>query len=326
MPDLLHVIAAISNPARYVSRYEHFRAFRKHVEDAGAILHVVEAAFGQREFEVTREGNPNDIQVRAGDLSEIWLKENLQNIGLRTLPPEARYVAFIDGDLSFARPDWVQETLHRLQHYSAVQMFSNIVYLDSEGRAMPSGTTRSFVDAWSAGKLISPAGVESSSARCPIPNPPYATWGAPGGAWAWRREVLDQLGGLLDINIVGSNDFWMSRGLIGEGEVALGLGEDYTPGYRSATVAWQDRALKHVRENIGLVPGTILHHWHGPFAARGYEWRWKILVDCQFDPATDLTRDGQGLLRLHDDGSARFLRLRNALRNYFAQRNEDARK
>ncbi|MGO9109486.1 MAG: hypothetical protein ACLP9L_09650, partial [Thermoguttaceae bacterium] len=274
-----------------------------------------------RDFEVTSPEDANCVQVRATDLSEIWLKENLGNIGLRGLQPDAKYVAFIDGDLSFARPDWVQETLQRLQHYAAVQMFANVGFLDCDGKLIASNTTRSFVDAWSSGDLVSAQGKETYEQPSQSPQP--GDWGAPGGAWAWRRDVLDSVGGLLDANIVGSSDYWMATALIGR--TPDSLGNDYTPGYRSCLLAWQDRALKHVRQNIGLVPGTVLHHWHGPFAARGYEWRWKILIDCQFDPAADLTRDGQGLLRLHDDGSPRFLRLRNALRNYFAQRNEDAR-
>ncbi|MGO9115740.1 MAG: hypothetical protein ACLP9L_41570 [Thermoguttaceae bacterium] len=36
LPDVLHVVTAISNPSRYLSRYRHFRAFAKHVSDSGA--------------------------------------------------------------------------------------------------------------------------------------------------------------------------------------------------------------------------------------------------------------------------------------------------
>jgi hypothetical protein len=37
-----------------------------------------------------------------------------------------------------------------------------------------------------------------------------------------------------------------------------------------------------------------------------------------------MKRDTQGLYRLHDDGSERFVKLRDDLRSYFAGRNEDS--
>jgi len=120
--DKLYVIAVVSNPVRYHSRYRLYRAFEKHVADAGAILLTVEMAFGGRPFEVTQAGNPLHVQLRSD--FELWHKENLINIGISRLPVEAQYIAWIDADVTFARPDWAQETIQQLQHYAVVQMFS----------------------------------------------------------------------------------------------------------------------------------------------------------------------------------------------------------
>src|SRR6202035_3379899 len=38
---------------------------------------------------------------------------------------EAKYVAWIDADVKFNRPDWAQETMQLLQHYDVLQMFSH---------------------------------------------------------------------------------------------------------------------------------------------------------------------------------------------------------
>src|SRR6185295_44923 len=123
----LHVIAVISNPARFASRYKLYRDFKKHITDAGAVLHTVEMAFGDREFEITEADTPRHHQVRSW--TELWYKEALINLAVSRLPVDWEYVAWIDADIAFARPDWVQETLHQLQHHHVVQMFSHAVDL-----------------------------------------------------------------------------------------------------------------------------------------------------------------------------------------------------
>ena len=82
-------------------------------------------AFGGRPFEVTVPNNPNHLQLRTN--FELWHKENALNLlisnALRTYPG-AKYFAWVDADVQFVRPDWAQETLHQLQHFHVVQMWS----------------------------------------------------------------------------------------------------------------------------------------------------------------------------------------------------------
>jgi hypothetical protein len=136
LPDVLDVVTVVSNPARYRARYDLFRAFAAQVRDAGARLTVVELAFANRPFEVTSADDPRHVQVRTAH--ELWHKENLLNLGFSRLPRDARYVAWVDADLTFARPDWVQETLQQLQHYPIVQMFSEAHDLSPEGQLLTS--------------------------------------------------------------------------------------------------------------------------------------------------------------------------------------------
>ena len=125
LPDKLHVMTVLSNPPRFRSRYNLYREYAKRVLDSSAILHTCEIAFGQRHFEITDPGNPHHLQLRTKH--ELWHKENGLNLliaNARRLYPEMRYVAWIDADIQFARPDFAQETLHQLQHYDFVQMKS----------------------------------------------------------------------------------------------------------------------------------------------------------------------------------------------------------
>jgi hypothetical protein len=144
----------------------------------------------------------------------------------------------------------------------------------------------------------------------------------PGFAWAMRREAFDILGGLIDFGILGAGDNHMARALVGK--VRHSYHHDITPGYRKMLHEWQDRAEKYIRRNVGYVDGVILHNWHGKKKDRRYRDRWKILVDNKYNPRNDIKRDWQGLYQLVDDGTPRFIELRDNIRSYFRARNEDS--
>ena len=129
----LHVVTPVFNAPRFKARWKHLHRFAKHVQDSGAILHLVEATFGEREpaaFDIPINGTYTRVKVK----DELWLKENLINLGIQRLPVDWEYVAWPDGDVLFVRPNWVGETIHQLQHYAVVQMFSEAVDVRSEER------------------------------------------------------------------------------------------------------------------------------------------------------------------------------------------------
>src|SRR5208282_5642845 len=94
--DPLYVVAVISNPIRYLTRYELYHRFEKHMQDSGVILYTVEMAYGDRAFAVTDANNPRHLQLRSNH--ELWHKENLINLGVARLPATWKYLAWIDAD------------------------------------------------------------------------------------------------------------------------------------------------------------------------------------------------------------------------------------
>jgi hypothetical protein len=325
-PDRLHVLTAISNPQRFRSRYDLFWAFEKRVREAGAILHVAEVAFGARPFEVTEPDNLHHLQLRTN--FEIWHKENALNLLIsNTLRqhPDAKYFAWVDADVQFARPDWAQETLHQLQHYHVVQMWSmcqdlspshEVIAYDEGGEQLP-GMVYQHIQSGMYGKYA------------PIdPNDPYGLAkavrkdrrlhpGHSGYAWAATRHALDTLGGLIDWSVCGANDHHMARGLLGNILDSVNAGS--SPAFKQSLRLWGERA-EQLKPRIGYVPGLITHFWHGPKQNRQYLTRWRILNESQFDPALDIKRDAQGLYQL----TGRNNKLTADLMAYFRQRNEDS--
>lgn len=322
-PDPLYVVACVNNYNRYRSRGRLYRTFEKHVADSGAILYTIECALGGRPFEVTTPNNPLNVQVRVTD--ELWHKENLLNLAIARLPQEAKFIATVDADFHFARSDWAHETVQMLERHPVVQMFSSVAYLDSNEEL--TGSNPGFVEAWMRG---APLRVGDTTIRSDVAYHPRksganigysSTFGPPGGAWAYRRDALNNLGGLIDSCILGSADFFMALGLIGNVQHRLPSG--YSPGLKKTIMDWQDNAVRMLRKDVGVVQGTVFHHWHGGFANRKYDTREQILIKHQFDPNTDLKPNAQGVLTLVDDGTDRFSRLRDDIRSYFTIRNED---
>jgi hypothetical protein len=211
------------------------------------------------------------------------------------------YVVFMDADVVIARPDWKQELVHQLQHYDVIQCFQTAIDLGPEGEALR--VNNGFVWSWQNN-----LGVLSKNN--------YQAW-HPGFAWAFTKKAFTDLGGLIDFAILGAGDRHMAMGLIGKVEQTTDT--RLSAGYKESLEIWQDRATTHIRQNIGYMPGTIYHYWHGSKKNRFYSERWKILLKHNYDPEFDIKKDWQGLNVLTDKG----LRMRIDLRNYFRSRNED---
>jgi hypothetical protein len=330
-PDKLYVVTCLFNPLRYRNRYFNYWAFENMVESGGAILYTVEIAFGDRHFEITDPENPRHLQLRADDHQEIWLKENSLNLLISRLPKEANYIAWLDADISFTRPEWAQETLHLLQHYDFLQMFSHAqdIGVNYEPlRVTPGFVYARFTDPefqeiiknvnGDNGNLNYYYGVMKKEIEQRMVWKFYHS----GFCWAARRTALDKVGGLIDWGILGSSDWLMCHGLFGLMDKAINV--NYTESYKKLCKIWEDRALKHVRMNVGYMPGLVNHSWHGNKKDRLYDERWKLLVEHKFDPLTDLKRDTTGLWQLNDDQTDRFIELRDGLRRYGRVRNEDS--
>lgn len=299
----LHVIAVISNTQRFRTRYDLYLDFAARMAQAGVQLWTVECAFGQRAWAITKADNPQHLQVRTD--SELWHKENLVNLGVRALPPEARYLAWIDADVGFVRPDWAEETIHLLQRYPVVQLCSRISDLNPQYESFQ--THKSF--GWCVHHEQAYLGDGYVGKR--------GSW-HPGFAWAMRRETYDALGGLYDRAILGSADRYMAHSFIGD--VAPFIeNKGFHPALVRSVLSWQDRAASVVRGQVGYMPGTLVHYWHGAKANRKYIERWDLLRKHQFDPYTDVTTDAAGLLQFTGTKPA----LEADVTRYFAERSED---
>jgi hypothetical protein len=299
--DPLYVVTSVFNPLRYNSRIRLYNEFAKYVVDSGADLWTAELAFGDRPYSVTDPANYRHLQLRTSQA--IWLKENALNLAVQRLPADWKYVAWVDADVTFSDPDWVEETKHALQHTPVVQMFSTAHDLGPDHQLLRSH--ESFARCFREGRTFHD-------------GRPYGSVGHPGYAWAFTRRAWDDLGGLIDFAVLGSADHHMAAALVGD--VDRSIRHDVDPGYRESCHIWQQRAERYVMRHIDYLRTDLLHHWHGAKANRRYVERWDILLKNKFDPEFDLKRDWQGLWQLTD----RCPQLRRDCHDYFRARNEDS--
>lgn len=304
--NTLHVIAVISNPVRYQSRYRLYKEFEKEMLNTpNTRLYTVEAAHGDRYHEITSADNDKHLQVRAK--SEIWNKENLINLGVKHLLPfDWKYVAWIDADVFFNSPNWAQETLHQLQHFAVVQPYQQCIDLGLNGNIM--NTYQSF--GWIQQK------------NYPTKITPYKKYGSSsfphsGYAWASTRNFWEAVGGLPDFCILGSGDYHIAWACIGQ--VQKTIQPKLHNSYLRYLLDWQTRAMRVTKGNVGYVPGYISHSFHGSKRERFYQSRWQILLDNKFDPVNDLFYDEQGLIELNGKP-----KLEYAIMQYNRSRNEDS--
>jgi hypothetical protein len=314
-PDRLYVVTMLENPLRWRSRYWNYWMFERECEAAGAILYTAEVAFGDRHFEVTQANSERHLQLRT--TSEIWHKENALNLMIQRLPADAKYIAWIDADVKFSRPDWAQETLQLLQHYDVLQMFSHAQDVGPEYE--PLTTTPGFLYKWVT-ERPDPHDVAFMEER--VTHGYYSVHSGkfwhPGFAWAAKRSALEKVGMLMDHAILGSGDWHMASALVGQ--VHRSLSSGYSPAYIRRCQEWQERAERYIRRNVGYVPGLINHLFHGAKRNRAYDQRWKLLAQAGYDPDLDLKRDWQGLHQLTERSTL----LRDGIRQYARMRNEDS--
>lgn len=312
-PDLksdntLHVIGVIQNSVRWHSRYRLFREWAKEmVHTPNVKLYVIEATYKDRKPECRPEHNEYEY-LEVNTSSEIWLKENLINIGVKNLlPSNWKYVSWVDCDVHFRDPSWALNSIHQLQHYNIIQPWQSASDLDFHGNVMHTWT--SFGSLAASGKPM-----YHDKSRV---NAGYQ-YGHTGYAWCCTRYFYENVGKLADFNIVGAGDHLQAWACINK--VDSTMPKQISVGYRSLCEDWQRKANYACAGLVGFTPGRLEHHWHGDKENRQYWNRWDILLHNHYNPLTDIAYDSQGVLIL--SGTNKY-KIEHGIMKYNRHRRED---
>ena len=295
--SILYVISVVSNPARFKRRYQLFNEYCERMKlESKVKLVTVELQQGSRPFETNAT-----IKLRTDD--ELWYKENMINIAVRHLPTDWEYMAWIDADVEFVNRNWAEETIQKLQTHEVVQLFSHIVDMGLNKETLQVYT--GFGYHYCQGEVYNYKGRYGGN-----------YWHS-GIAAAITRKAYDGIGGLLDFAILGSADNHMILSFIGL--VNKSIVNGMHPNYKMLCENFQERCERHIKRNLGFVHGTVLHHYHGNKGDRKYVDRWQVLIKNKFDPLRDISKNSDGLWVLNEEK----IQLRDEIRRYFRERNED---
>jgi hypothetical protein len=296
----LFVLCMFQNALDWKSRVRNYETFAANIVHSGALLYTAEIAFGDRGYDVTDGDNPNHLRLRTD--CELWNKEGAINLLIQRLPRDAEYIAWLDADVVFTRPDWVDATVDLLQEYDVIQMFSHTQDLGSSFQ--PSGPIlQSYYH-----KYVT-VGRDTNK----LTKNDWIT----GLAWASKKSVLSKIGMLPDWCVFSSCDRHIAAGFLGTMETSFR--GDLRPEYTNRCNQWGQRAYEAVKGNVSYLPGLLLHYWHGERKKRGYAERWNLMADYGFNPDLDIVKDWQGLYRFTNHNP----RLQEAFKQLLRTRNED---
>lgn len=297
--DILHVVAVVSNPALFATRYVLAKQFLYRLEqELNVSVYVVELAYENQSFYVTDAKNPKHLQIRTE--TPLWHKENMINVGIKKLlPANWKAVAWIDTDIEFESATWALDTLKVLNGYKdIVQVFSHCIDMDKDESVM---------------QIFNSFGYQYDKQQGYSKN--KVNFWHPGYGWAITRKSYDRIGGLYEYAILGSGDNIISLAAIGRG--LKGVNDDSTEEYKR-TIHLYEEKIKMLR--LGYVPGVIRHHYHGKKKNRMYNERWRILVDHLYNPIEHITYDLNGILIPTNTCPPEII---VKIKEYFYARNED---
>ena len=300
LSDILYIILPYFNFSKSKNRKSTFMQFvNRYSKNGGVKIVIAEAS--ANEFDLPRDIEGAFQHHRFKLQSNIWCKENLVNVAVSRLPSDWMYVSWIDIDIIFLNEHWAQDAVAELKKSDFIQLFHNAVDMGSRGEALRIKNSFAFMH-------------KNSKHEWRADNK-YGIW-HPGFAWACTRSAFEEVGGLLDISILGGGDRLLALALVNMIEKRLPP-EKVSFQYTEALKSYEALFTK-LNLTLSYINGTILHQWHGSFRNRNYDQRFEIFFKHKFNPYADLEKNGEGILNLSKFGK----RMKHDIDQYFLDRKD----
>jgi hypothetical protein len=303
--DKFSVVTVFFNPAGYSSLLQNYFIFAESLRNQNINLITVECAFNDGHFSIPEDKNV--YRLRSNSI--MWQKERLINYGVSKLPDCCDYFAWIDCDVLFLQDDWAEQACDKLKNSSIIQLFKKIFYMP-KGMLKYDGTKIPFFQgvAWQY-KIH-----KNWLNRRRINELPFS---APGFAWACRRELFADIGGIYDKNIVGSGDTFLVDCLLDSWEIH-GFADKFNEKMKVDLMAYCDK-FRQKKPIIDYIPVEITHLWHGNLKNRKYMDRHDVIKKYDYDPQQDIQ-----LVNDVYEWASNKPEMHADIRQYFFERKEDS--
>lgn len=221
----------------------------------------------------------------------LWVKENLINLAIKSLPEDAEFIAWSDRDIYFTNPSWVEDTIEKLKTYDIIQPWSEVIHLDSSNNLCPIKKIEgnfSFADR------------SEIYAKINCPNHKNRISTSTGQIWAINKSFYKKIEKINDIEIVGGADSIIANFcILQKPDYEKTLNRKTTSKSKNSWLLYRDK-FRDVK--YSYIDGLIIHYWHGALVNRLYTSRAGILQHLDYDPVSDITYDENGVLQFTEKG------------------------
>ena len=293
------IIISYFSPCNFKVPRQNIYTIVKKLTDANYPVCVVEAVMPGAE-KLSFSNKVVHKQITANFENIIFQKETLLNIGASISP--YKKLVFLDSDIEFDDPDWLNKTSEALEKYDIIQPYDVAIWLNETNKHK---------------SIIRISGAKAISDGIPI----HGAKQHPGFAWAMTKDAFNKMNGFYDRHPLGGSDtiFWFSlikqepeRGLISHWIITNEFFKN-TKSYHNYRNHNQSIDWK-----IGYIENcSVLHLFHGQLKNRKY-------VDRNFQYMPDM-EDGDFPVYKSKNGLLAWKHIKDAENclKYFQGRMED---
>jgi len=257
--------------------YELHRNFRSYIQSYGISFQTVETIFPGQEFQLTKPNNePYDLQYK-----EKWIfamRENLVNVGIKRLPDDWQFVSWMDQHIFWEDPYWFEKAIILMSHNNVVHLLNGNDFLNENNSTYFSlkGVMKFYKE------------VGDNYWRY-VPQ----QWGL---AWATKKEIYQELGGLFDICIGTKCDLFQAVSYTGT-KYPKQIENDE---FNDLLEKWQNHAEQVYQKKVAYLDSKVFHFMHclENCQTSNYDLQMSLLQKYNYSPSNDLVRDAEGRLSL----------------------------
>jgi hypothetical protein len=291
--DDVAVLICFFNPINFKRPLKNLLYVRHILREQGIPCYVIECVFTGRKSQIPEA----DVIVHSA--TPMFYKEQLFNRLEKHVPEHFTKLVFIDNDIVFEAPDWVDQVSFALENHDVIMPYETACWLTPDNISI---AARKKNLAWAL--------------KNHVPFRSLYTY-HPGFAWAMRRDFFRSIGGFFDKKFLGAGDVAFGATFIpGITEKALSTftGQsavvDSYLGYYKIVQARKPR--------LGYLGFDAYHLFHGLRTKRGYMTRYAKIPHI-------LKRGFEAFTIINEDGLYEFTDpelIEHAIQ-YFAARDED---
>lgn len=275
------VVFCYFNAAGYVRSLQNLLFFENKLKQANIPYFSIEMVIGDQEPILA---NPT-LCVRSK--SSLFYKEALWNRVEKEIPEQYTKICFLDSDIIFDDPKWVDNLSELLDSYDLVHPFKTINWLDLSFNILLSGVSKFYNSILDIKQACS----------------------TPGIGWGISRKFFSEIGGFFDKCILGSGDsMFYSAILTSTMQIPPILKIEYN--------TYKTNIIKY-KPSVTYLDCSIYHLYHGSEKNRKYTSRYSIFnsIKSSFDELVSINSDG--FLELNDS------KINTKFHQYFLERAED---